>query len=194
MRREQTMAIYKLFLKKYSKNQLSTVSCFDTITQAKEDSKSGILIRNINDLIDNYSTITSEDMVDLYNSYTDSTKVKRVRRFAARRTGAERLMNLFEQLRTKGIIRKLDPEPTKKPKSKRSLNGEETRGRKSFFKGRKLTTDLIVNPRRRESHGFNSLDIVIKNKGLTYEDFISKGGRRQDLAWDLAKGRIRFKR
>ena len=76
------MAIYKLFLKKYSKNQLSTVSCFDTITQAKEDSKSGILIRNINDLIDNYSTITSEDMVELYNSYTDRTKVKRVRRFA----------------------------------------------------------------------------------------------------------------
>ena len=194
MRREQTMAIYKLFLKKYSKNQLSTVSCFDTITQAKEDSKSGILIRNINDLIDNYSTITSEDMVELYNSYTDRTKVKRVRRFADRRTGAERLMNLFEQLRNKGIIRKIDPEPTKKPKSNKSLNGEETRGRKSFFKGRKLTTDLIVNPRRRESHGFNSLDIVIKNKGLTYEDFISKGGRRQDLAWDLAKGRIRFKR
>ena len=166
------MAIYKLFLKKYSKNQLSTVSCFDTITQAKEDSKSGILIRNINDLIDNYSTITSEDMVELYNS----------------------LMNLFEQLRNKGIIRKIDPEPTKKPKFNKSLNGEETRGRKSFFKGRKLTTDLIVNPRRRESHGFNSLDIVIKNKGLTYEDFISKGGRRQDLAWDLAKGRIRFKR
>ena len=188
------MAIYKLFLKKYSKNQLSTVACFDTITQAKENSKSGILIRNINDLIDNYSTITSEDMVELYNSYTDRTKVKKVRRFADRRTGAERLMNLFEQLRNKGIIRKLDPEPTKKPKANRSLNGEETRGRKSFFKGRKLTTDLIVNPRRRESHGFNSLDIVIKNKGLTYEDFISKGGRRQDLAWDLAKGRIRFKR
>lgn len=194
MRKEWKMAVYKLFLKKYSKNELSTVSCFDTITQAKDDSKSGILIRNINDLIDNYSTITSEDMVDLYNSYTDRAKVKRVRRFADRRTGAERLMNLFEQLRNEGIIRKLESTPTKKPKANRTLNGDETRGRKSIFKGKKLTTDLIVNPRRRESHGFNSLDIVIKNKGLTYEDFITKGGRRQDLAWDLEKGRIRFKR
>ena len=98
------MAIYKLFLKKYSSNQLSTVACFDTITQAKDDPKSGILIRNINDLIDNYSTITSDDMVELYNSYTDRTKVKKVRRFADRRTGAERLMNLFEKLRTEGIV------------------------------------------------------------------------------------------
>jgi len=206
------MAVYKIFLKRYNKSDgLSTVSCFDSITQAKDDSKSGILIRNINDIIDNYATITGDDMVELYNSYTnrkDTKKVRRfadrrttnrkdtkkVRRFADRRTGAERLMNLFSKLREEGIIRKSEKPNSKKPKSERIINGDETRGRKSIYKGRKITTDLLVNPRREESHGYNSLNIVIKNKGLTYEEYVSKGGRRQDLAWDIEKGRVRIKR
>ena len=44
------MAVYKLFLKKYSSNQLSTVSCFETITQAKEDAKSDIRAEKIDSL------------------------------------------------------------------------------------------------------------------------------------------------
>ena len=186
---------HPIFLKRYNKSDgLSTVSCFDSITQAKDDSKSGILIRNINDLIDNYATITGDDMVELYNSYTNRKDTKKVRRFADRRTGAERLMNLFSKLREEGIIRKSEKPNSKKPKSERIINGDETRGRKSIYKGRKITTDLLVNPRREESHGYNSLNIVIKNKGLTYEEYVSKGGRRQDLAWDIEKGRVRIKR
>jgi len=189
------MAVYKIFLKRYNKSDgLSTISCYDSITQAKDDGKSGILIRNINDIIDNYATITGDDMVELYNSYTNRKDTKKVRRFADRRTGAERLMNLFSKLREEGIINKSKKPNSKKPKSERIINGDETRGRKSIYKGRKITTDLLVNPRREESHGRNSLDIVIKNKGITYEEYVSKGGRRQDLAWDIEKGRVRIKR
>jgi hypothetical protein len=34
------------------------------------------------------------------------------------------------------------------------------------------------------------MEFIMKNPGVSYEEFIASGGRRQDLAWDLAKGNV----
>lgn len=81
----------------------------------------------------------------------------------------------------------------------------ERRGRKATGAGKKLwpgpslkTEDVgadfdWINPRRKESHGYRSLQIVIDKPGITTEDFVAQGGRLNDLRWDLARGRIEMK-
>lgn len=44
------------------------------------------------------------------------------------------------------------------------------------------------NPRRAGSKGWISMKVIIDNPGVLYEDFIKKGGRGTDLAWDIAHG------
>lgn len=47
-----------------------------------------------------------------------------------------------------------------------------------------------INPRRENTFGHHSYQIVADNKGISYEDFISKGGRSNDLKWDIEHGNI----
>jgi hypothetical protein len=65
------------------------------------------------------------------------------------------------------------------------------RGRKPTAAGLKLTAVSADNPRRKNSHGYRSLQIVIDNPGLATEEFLAKGGRLNDLRWDIAHGSVR---
>lgn len=65
------------------------------------------------------------------------------------------------------------------------------RGRKATAAGQKLTATVEENPRRKNSHGYRSLQIVIDNPGLTTEEYTTKGGRLNDLRWDIAHGNVR---
>ena len=47
-----------------------------------------------------------------------------------------------------------------------------------------------ANPRKKGTRGWHAFEILLKNPGITYENYIAKGGRRQDLEWDLARKRI----
>jgi hypothetical protein len=85
-------------------------------------------------------------------------------------------------------------DPTQKP---------EKRGRKGTGLGKSLFPNTLgpddaagagvhVNPRRKGSHGYNSLQIVIDNPGILTEDYLSKGGRLNDLRWDIAHGNVKM--
>ena len=65
------------------------------------------------------------------------------------------------------------------------------RGRKANAVGKTLTATVTDNPRRANSHGYKSLQIIIDNPGLTTEDYLAKGGRRNDLNWDIAHGNVK---
>ena len=65
------------------------------------------------------------------------------------------------------------------------------RGRKPTGAGHKLTATVEANGRRKGSHGFNSLQIILDNPGITQEDYIAKGGRLNDLRWDIAHGSVK---
>jgi hypothetical protein len=80
---------------------------------------------------------------------------------------------------------------TKAPARKPAAKADTTKSSKSMFSGKKLFPSRSAkqaNPRRPESYGFRSLEVIRANPGITYEDFIRAGGRRVDLAWDLRHG------
>ena len=53
----------------------------------------------------------------------------------------------------------------------------------SQFSGKKITRLVKDNPRRNGTHGFKSFALI--KSGMSYEDYLKAGGRRQDLAWDV---------
>lgn len=78
------------------------------------------------------------------------------------------------------------------------------RGRPTSFTGKQLFAHenllreasetgaaYYENPRRRNSAGFNSLEIIINHPGITTEEFRAQGGRMNDLRWDVEHGHVR---
>lgn len=49
------------------------------------------------------------------------------------------------------------------------------------------------NPRRPDSHGWRSFNLFVVHGELVYEDYIAKGGRSNDLEWDLNHKFVAFK-
>ena len=74
----------------------------------------------------------------------------------------------------------------KKTAAKKPAAAKSGAGRKSLFgdtaKIKSLTKE---NPRRAGTHGHKSMEIIIKNPGITVADFVKKGGRLNDLRWDV---------
>lgn len=78
---------------------------------------------------------------------------------------------------------------TSKPAKKAESNGQ--RGRTSQYAGKKIFKVSKENPRREGTHGHKSFSVI--KDGMTYEQYIQKGGRQIDLDWDVKKGNIKVK-
>lgn len=76
------------------------------------------------------------------------------------------------------------------------------RGRKASFGGKQLYPDASLlggddspatyqNPRRKNSNGYRSLQLIIDRPGITTDDYVAAGGRLNDLRWDVAHGNVR---
>lgn len=66
---------------------------------------------------------------------------------------------------------------------KSSKKSSARRGRTSAFSGKRIKKLVKDNPRRKGTAGFKSFGLI--TSGMSYEDYLAKGGRRQDLAWDV---------
>ncbi len=82
------------------------------------------------------------------------------------------------------------PKAAPKPKAEKAEG--EGRGCKSQYTGMILKTSLTTNTRREGTHGHKSLGIILAAgaKGITYEDYLAKGGRLNDLNWDINKDNV----
>ena len=60
----------------------------------------------------------------------------------------------------------------------------------SKYAGMSLYSFTDSNHRRQGSFGYHSMQIIIENNGISYEDYISKGGRTRDLEWDLDNSHV----
>lgn len=58
------------------------------------------------------------------------------------------------------------------------------KGRRSKLSGKRMTY-VGENTRRPGTKSHASIQVLIDNPGLTLEEFEAKGGRRQDILWDL---------
>lgn len=75
----------------------------------------------------------------------------------------------------------------------RRRKGAKSGGRISVFAGKKLFPLVDGNDRRTDSHGQRSMNIILNHQGLTYEEFLASGGRRQDLAHDIDRKRVEIR-
>jgi hypothetical protein len=76
-----------------------------------------------------------------------------------------------------------------------SAQGRKGKPSRSAGKGLYPTQSTVEkgNPRRENTHGRKSLQIIIDNPGISYEDFLTKGGRNKDLLWDIKYGHAEVK-
>lgn len=90
------------------------------------------------------------------------------------------------------------PKPEKKEEEMTDTATAEKKtkatGAPSKLAGHTIHPKVTENPRRVGTHGFNSMKIILKNPGLTYEQFIERGGRSNDLRWDIDKGNVELKK
>ena len=62
--------------------------------------------------------------------------------------------------------------------------------RESSFMGKPLYSTVGTNPRRKDSIGYKSHQIILKNPGITFEEYVKKGGEPASLRWDMLHGYV----
>jgi hypothetical protein len=148
-----------------------------------------VLAQDSSDLVD--ARISIDQMVNFYNTHNTTNQIKG---FRDRKTAAERLLALAEAKAK--LIRSADQQENEMQNAavKKADDRDDARkGRISSFTGKTifLSPGITANPRREGTHGFKSMEIIMKAKnGLSYDDFVRQGGRRQDLVWDIAHGNV----
>lgn len=64
---------------------------------------------------------------------------------------------------------------------------------RSEYSGRLIIQNSQKNPRHVDTHGYQSFKIVMDAGGkIRYEEYKARGGRPQDLRWDLQHGYLRL--
>lgn len=76
--------------------------------------------------------------------------------------------------------------------AKPEKTGDKPVGRNAYS-GMQLFPLKTENPRRPGSFGFESMKIIIDKPGITTEDFVAKGGRPNDLRWDIEHKNVEAK-
>jgi hypothetical protein len=92
-----------------------------------------------------------------------------------------------------------DPNPPKKQPdgAKDSAPARKSAGRpagKSKFSEKTIIALVKENPRRAGTHGQKSFDIILRAGGsIKYEDYKERGGRNNDLQWDIDRKYVEIK-
>lgn len=88
--------------------------------------------------------------------------------------------------------------PGKKAPAPKKIDAEETgprkpRGRVSVYSGKFIYPSketMEENPRREETLGFQALELIRQNPGISYDEWIAAGGAGNHFKWDLDRGHI----
>lgn len=193
----------KTFSAHFTGKDYGTIRSFPSRANAIMSGNSQQLFSDNEDL--ERSMLTISQMVAFYNYHNSAQPVKT---FRDKKTAALRIFNLAQakavpvevavepQPTVKETMEKLKKEKAPAPKAKVAEEKSAKRGRKSEFDGARIypAADVTENPRREGTKGGKGMDIVLANPGITYEDYLAAGARRQDLAWDLNKGFVRIER
>ena len=118
----------------------------------------------------------------LVNAYNNHSK-EIVKKFSDKLTGSKRVFQVAQSLEVEGWLNQKASAPKEKPIQK----NKKTAGSLS----KKMIRSLVVeNPRRKGTMAFDALQILIglNGKPISFEEYVKKGGRRNDLAYDIVNG------
>ena len=153
-----------------------------------------VLFTSVDELLENRNT-TNRGIVAVYNNCSDVA----VKRFSDTRTGAARLFKLAQDIHVESTPFDKDdakqessgtnePSSLTRPQIRKLSKIAKPRGK---YAGKKIRCLVEKNPRREGTKGFHSMGILINSSiPVSYENYISEGGRPNDLAWDLEKGHV----
>lgn len=194
----------------YKKNKIRAFSS----EHAARNMGEVVLFTSVDELLENRNT-TNKGIVAVYNNCADVA----VKRFADTRTGAARLFKLAQGIHVESTpfdeapkktpqvapLKGMTPlgiAPKSAPFSRENMgmdvakvvkaDAKQPRGKYAGKTIECLTMNRVVkNPRRENTHGFNSMGIIINAGGsVSYEEYIAQGGRPNDLAYDIEKGHV----
>jgi|TARA_R110002020_G_scaffold20151_3_gene69037 hypothetical protein len=134
----------------------------------------------------------------LCRAYNEMSPVQ-IDRFADKVSGAKRLFKLVHSSAPKNEFNfdksveelAVDSRPDEMELYREKVLKDTSTPKKSKYAGKTITCLVDENPRRENKKpvcGYASMKILIENKKMSFEDYIEKGGRLQDLDWDLNKG------
>ena len=179
----------------YKKN---TIRAFKSKRSALKMGNGLVVFNSVDELLENKNT-TNQGIVAVYNNNTDVA----VKRFSDTRTGAARLLKLAKDIHVESTpFDKAGEQPKvvrtyklNKPFSAENMgmavvktDVQKPRGK---YAGKSIRCLVEKNPRREGTKGFHSMGILINSSiPVSYENYISEGGRPNDLAYDIEKGHV----
>ncbi len=135
------------------------------------------------------------ELTDWYNEYSGSTQIKKF----SNRAIAERMVSKTKQAMDQlartayGSTNKKDTSDMKTKTTKTAAVKKTAGSNGSSLSGMTIHPKTKENPRREGTNGFKSFAIVLKNPGISYNDYIDKGGRNVDVRWDEAHGYVELR-
>jgi len=139
---------------------------------------------------------STADLVKFYNAHSGSTKV--IQKFSDRQTAERRVSELIQASNELAGGTSKVSALKKKEKESKKMSSENTekasRGRTSSAEGKhiyKIGEWKKTNPRREGTHGYKSWEAI--KDGMSYDEFLTSGGRNRDLMHDVKLGRIEIR-
>ena len=142
---------------------------------------------------DDLSQVPTSVLVTLHNIIRPEKPVKK---FSDRATAEKRMQGVLEVLAKPGeapaadASQENDSMASKTKKSRARTTEGASAGRPSIFAGKIIRKVESKNPRKEGTKGFESWNVL--KGGMTYEQYVAAGGRRQDLAWDLERNWVKL--
>jgi len=87
-----------------------------------------------------------------------------------------------------------ETKPEKKPKKEKPAPSGIAKPGRDFFNGTTIHLNCEGNPRKEGSVAANSFKLIIENDGLTFEEFMTAGGRLNQVRLDSRRGYLVIKR
>lgn len=131
------------------------------------------------------ASLAQVPMALLVKIYNMANPKKRIERFSDRNVAVERVWRSLESIQERA------PRAARAPGAPKGDTSAQHWGK---YAEKTITALVTENPRREGTHGHKSFAIILKAgaKGISYEDFLKAGGRRQDLAWDEARKAVKL--
>ncbi len=132
---------------------------------------------------------SSDELIKIYNSLGDSS----ISRFSSKEIGANRILAVIrgiaehEKQMLKNLVK--SSKPKEKKEIKMTVETDNTKAtRVTISRDKKINLSVTENPRRQGTKGYESFSLI--RSGMKVSEYLEKGGRGNDLIWDIKKGYV----
>jgi len=123
-------------------------------------------------------------LVDIYNTKAE----RKISKFRDRATAESRVWKMLTDQEAPQVEETVDAAEDSKQYMDAKKKEKSSSSPRRVFKGQMVKALGASNPRRKGTNAWHSWNILKQNGPMIYDDFIAKGGRRPDFAYDVNHG------